>query len=431
MANPKSKVLPEIINLYLFVFLAHCADVFIVTLMGDSKAFGTNFYGHAVGLLCIFVACMIKNINAKSLGIDLRPKRILKGLYKGAIFSLVPIAIVAVICALIYLVTGLPRMKLQFIPPNINYSPYGVLGSTIVYGVSLIVSVFMKELFFRSYVIKQARRAYSFFDANLIQTILYIPLPLVNHFKNIAYGLYPALPHYWLLMGSIAVFYIVHEALTAIKWGLLSRVSKDIWLVFFDHYIYNFIGFSLFLSQSKISNFDILFKLMAVQIISFIMTLIYYKKKRAEKEQHKLERRLLELQEGNLAEREEAQRNSEHAKSNEGMLESFDPDTINQKVEDYSLPSHHRHHHHIVPQSRESDIEKHNSDIIESVNEGDVDRYVSGYKKEFMHSMGTHDHSRQDQQAEKDDMLMDLSDIEIDEFYKEYAKELERKKNNE
>ena len=50
MANPKSKVLPEIINVYLFIMLAHCADVFVVNLMGDSKAFGTNFYGHAVGL---------------------------------------------------------------------------------------------------------------------------------------------------------------------------------------------------------------------------------------------------------------------------------------------------------------------------------------------------------------------------------------------
>ncbi|MBQ7595953.1 MAG: hypothetical protein IJU45_04750, partial [Clostridia bacterium] len=106
MANPKSKVLPEIINVYLFIMFAHCVDVFVVNLMGDTKAFGTNFYGHAACLLIIFIACMIKKINGRSLGVVLKPKRILKGLYKGAIFSLVPIAIVAVICALIYMVTG-------------------------------------------------------------------------------------------------------------------------------------------------------------------------------------------------------------------------------------------------------------------------------------------------------------------------------------
>ena len=193
MANPKSKVLPEIINVYLFIMLAHCADVFVVNLMGDSKAFGTNIYGHAVGLLVIFIACMIKKIPAPDIGIILKPKRIFKGLYRGAIFSLIPIAIVAVICALIYLVTGWERMKLQFLPPNINYSPYGVLGSSITYGFSIIVSVMLKELFFRGYVIKQARRVYSFTDTMIIQTVLYIPIPLINHFKNIAYGLYPAL----------------------------------------------------------------------------------------------------------------------------------------------------------------------------------------------------------------------------------------------
>ena len=425
MANPKSKVLPEIINVYLFIMLAHCADVFVVNLMGDSKAFGTNFYGHAVGLLVIFIACMIKKIPAPDIGIVLKPRRIFKGLYRGAIFSLIPIAIVAVICALIYLVTGWERMKLQFLPPNINYSPYGVLGSSITYGFSIIVSVMLKELFFRGYVIKQARRVYSFTDTMIIQTVLYIPIPLINHFKNIAYGLYPALPHYWILMGSIVVFYIFHEALTAIKWGLLRRVSKDIWLVFFDHYIYNFIGFSLFLSQSKISNFDILFKLSAVQIISFLMTLIYYKKKRAEKEKKQLEKKLRKLQDENLEEKELEQRNKRHSQENEEILERFNPDEINRKVENYT--SHSRRHHRPSSKAREQDIENINSQKLENYSQDSIDKYVSGYNKQYMHSMGSH-HKHSDSQPQKDEKLMDLDELNIDDFYKEYAKEMERQK---
>ena len=430
MANPKSKVLPEIINVYLFIMLAHCADVFVVKLMGDTKAFGTNFYGHAAALLVIFIACMIKKINGRSLGIILKPKRILKGLYRGAIFSLIPIAIVCVICALIYLVTGWERMKVQFIPPNINYSPFGLLGSTLTYGFSIIVSVLMKELFFRSYVVKQARKVYSFTDTTIIQTVLYIPLPLINHFRTIAYGLYPALPRYWLLMISIAAFYLFHETLTAIKWGLLSRVSKDIWLVFFDHYLYNFIGFSLLLSQSKISNFDILFKLSAVQIISFVMTVFYYKKKRAEKEKKQLEKKLMMLEHEDYEQKQRDQRNESHSKRNEKLLESFNPGEIDKKVEGYTSQS--RHHRRPVPKSRNQDIEKINSEKLEGFSQGNVDQYVNEYNKKYMHSMGSHHHRKHSSsEPEQDSKLMNLDEVNIDEFYKEYAKEMERQKKEE
>ena len=44
-----------------------------------------------------------------------------------------------------------------------------------------------------------------------------------------------------------------------------------------------------------------------------------------------------------------------------------------------------------------------------------------------MHSMGSH-HKHSDSQPQKDEKLMDLDELNIDDFYKEYAKEMERQK---
>lgn len=387
MANPKSKVLPQIFNVYLFVLVAHCIDVFALKLKGDSTILGTNLYGHVIGIICIFVACLIKKKDVRAYGVDLRPKRIFKGLYRGAIFSLVPLAIVAGIFELIYMSLGFEWAKVQFIPPNLNYSNgAGILKATLIYAITIAVSVFMKELFFRGYALRSARPVYQFFDANLIQAILYIPLPLVNHARNVLFNTYGNAFDRLPFMIAIAVFYVVHEFMTGIKWGLLARVSGDIWLVFFDHYIYNFLAFSLLFSKSKITSWDTIVKLMLVQIISFIMVWIYYKKKMAEREKHKLQKELAEIEYRQKRERGvEAidgmkEQNDINAKSNEKLLDDFSKGSVQQKIDEFSHTNLHMHH-------------------------------------------GSSSFSDDAQ----DDNLVDLKDININDFYREYAKEVEKR----
>ncbi|MCQ2471339.1 MAG: hypothetical protein MJ147_04805 [Clostridia bacterium] len=387
MANPKSKVLPQIFNVYLFVLVAHCIDVFALKLRGDSTIFGTNLYGHVIGIICIFVACLIKKKDVRAYGVDLRPKRIFKGLYRGAIFSLVPIAIVAGLFALIYAALGFEWAKVQFIPPNLNYSNgASIPKATFIYAVTIAVSVFMKELFFRGYALRSARPVYQFFDANLIQAILYIPLPLVNHARNVVFNTYGYAFERITFMIAIAAFYVIHEFMTGIKWGLLARVSGDIWLVFFDHYIYNFLAFSLFFSQSKITNWQTMIKLMLVQIISFVMVWIYYKKKMAEREKYKLQKELAEIEYRQKRERGvEAidgmkEQNDINAKSNEKLLDDFSKGSVQQKIDEFSHTNLHMHHG------------------------------SSSFSDDA-----------------KDDNLVDLKDININDFYREYAKEVEKR----
>lgn len=391
MANPKSKVLPQIIEVYLFVFIAHCFDVFYYNFMGDATVLGTNLYGHVMGLICVGVVLVIKKKNIKAYGAVLKPKRIFKGFYRGALFSLVPTAIVAGLFALIYAAFDVSWAKVAFLPPN-HYpaGDMGIVGATAIYGVSLIASVFMKEFFFRGYVIRTARSVYQFFDANCIQILLCIPLPLMNHLRNIAVPFYNETEFNPLLMISVALFWIIHEALTAFKWGLLARVSKDMWTTFFDHYLYKLIAFSLLLSRLKIADYSTMIKLLLVQLISLGMVWIYYKKKRAENEQKKLQQKLDKLERHQRRERGEInysvsdQINEKHAKSNETILEDYANGDVQKRIDDFSNANLLRH------------------------------RNAPNKAKDY-----------------KDSELMDLSDINVDEFYLEYAKEISRKRQSE
>lgn len=388
MANPKSKVLPQIFEIYLFVFIAHCFDVFYYNFMGDASILGTNLYGHVIGLLCIGVVCVFKKKDIRAYGAVLKPKRIFKGFYRGALFSIVPMAIVAGFFSLIYAAFDVSWAKVRFLPPN-HYpaGEIGIVSATVIYALALILSVFMKEFFFRGYVIRTARSVYQFFDANCIQIILCIPFPLVIHFRNILVPFYNEQQFNPLLIITVGLFWIAHEALTAFKWGLLARVSRDVWTTFFDHYLYRFFAFSIFVSQAKIANYSSMVKLLLVQLISLGMVWIYYKKKRAEKEQKTLQQKMDRLERHQRRERGEEnysvsdQINEKHAKSNEAILEDYADGNVQQRIDDYSSAKLLRH------------------------------RNVPNKAKDY-----------------KDESLMDLSDINVDEFYLEYAKEVSRKR---
>lgn len=387
MANPKSKVLPRIFNVYLFVLAAHCVDVAYPPLRGEQTIFGTNLYGHVIAVICVFVACMIQRKDVKPYGVVLNPKRIFKGFYRGAIFSLVPIAIVAALFSLIYAAFGVEWAKVSFVPPSLsNSGDAGLLKATVIYAVAIAVTVFMKEFFFRGYALRSARPTYPFSDANIVQAALCIPIALANHSMNVIFDIRHNIPVSIPFVIVVALFYIVHEFLTGIKWGLLARVSKDIWLVFFDHYIYNFLAFSLFFSQSRITNWQTMVKLMLVQIISFIMVWIYYKKKRSEAEMRKLERELSAIESRQKRERGEehydgaAEHNEKNAKANSSKLEDYSEGLARERTDAFSSANLLRHH------------------------------AVSSVPEDY-----------------KDESLLDLRDIDVNDFYREYAKEVERR----
>lgn len=391
MANPKSKVLPKIVQVYLIVMIAYCVDVFFTSLRGDISVLGTNLFGYVGGLMCIGVVCVAKKKDIRAYGATLNPKKMFKSFYRGAFFALAPTAVVAGLFSLIYAAFGFEWAKVIFSTPNHNAAKeLGTFKGILVYAFALIFSVFMKEFFFRGYVIRTARSVYQFFDANIIQILLCIPLPLAIHARNVIYNLYNEELRRPSLLISVAVFWIIHEAIGALKWGLLARAGRDIWTSFFDHYFYEFVAYSLFYSQTKVTNYAIMVKLLLVQILSLILVYFFYKKKRAESEQKKLQYELEKIERRNRREAEAEQHpeireiNEKNASSNESLLENYTRGGVQQRIDDFSDANLHRH------------------------------RHAPTVPKDF-----------------KDEELMDLKDIKVDSFYVEYAKEVERRHHSE
>ena len=403
---------------------AHCADLFVQKLSGDLSVLVTNLYGHVVGILCVFVACLIKRKDVRIFGLDFRYKKIFKGVYLGAFFSLVPILIVFVFQLGLYAVTQSESLKPNFMPPNITITPYSVGKSFLIFGLALIVSTFLKEYFFRGYLLKSARPTYSFADANIIQSVLYMTLSVATVFRNIFYGKYGPLNEWFSFFVILLIFYFINDIMCGIKLGLLTRVSGNIWAAFFCSYFYRFFAYSLFVSQTKITNVSSIIRLLAVEIISFAMVWIYYKKGMAEKERKKLEHKLKKLERRKKAYTgaQEPTRDRGYDKiesANAGKLEDFSHESLKRQVEDYASSSHHSHHH------RHSSAPSQNKDLG-SLGEADVEDYRREHEKQFVDSLGSHQSRRSSGTARRDDKLMGLDEMNVGDFYKEYAKAVEK-----
>ncbi len=425
MANPKSRVLPQIFNVFLFVMLAHCADAFVLVTPGDMSILGTNLYGHFVGILCVFVACLIKRKDVRMFGLRIKPKKIFKRILEGAVFALVPIAIVCLVRAGLYTVTQNEALKLAFLPPNTLRSPFGVFKTALIYAAALLVSTFMKEFFFRGYIIRSARPTYSFADANIVQAVLYCAVSATTIIRNLALGQYGGIKESIIFAAELIICFAVLDFMSGIKWGLLFRAKGDIWASFFDHWIYRIFAYSLFVSQTKVTKLSTMIYLIAVQAISFVMVYFYYKKERAKKKKQSLEREIkkIEHKKNVMNDIEATPAQTEAQRANADKLEDFSHDEIRKKVAEFSSVKSRHHSHHAHAAASEE-----NNDLV-SLDEGGVGKRVSEYKSEMISSIGKHSRPQNPgaMPPKEDDELLGLQDIKIDEFYQEYAHEMQRK----
>ena len=425
MANPKSRVLPQIFNVFLFVMVAHCADAFVLVTPGDMSILGTNLYGHFAGILCVFVACLIKRKDVRMFGLRIKPKKIFKRILEGAVFALIPIAIVCLVRAGLYTVTQNEAFKFAFIPPNHSKSPFGVLKTTLIYAAALLVSTFMKELFFRGYIIRSARPTYSFADANIVQAALCCGISIATIARNFTMGQYGGIVESIPFVIMLVLCFVVHDFISGIKWGLLFRAKGDIWASFFDHWIYRVLAYSLFVSQTKVTKLSTMIYLIAVQAISFVMVYFYYKKERAKKKKKSLEREIKKIENNKnvMNDIETTPAQTEAQKANADKLEDFSHDEIRKKVAEFSSVKSRRHGHRAPVSASEE-----NNDIV-SLDEGGVSKRVNEYKNEMISSIGKHSRPQNPGAVppKEDDELLGLRDIKIDEFYQEYAREMQRK----
>ena len=401
MANPKSKVLPKLFNIFVFVFLAHCADTFAYFLESDRTVLGTAMFGHVGGVAIIIVACAIYKRDFRYYGLNFKRKKLFRGFYLGALFSCVPLAFFAVIKLFLSLF-GIGTFT--FRPPT-AYAPgneFGLGKTLLIYAAASVVTVFMFEYVFRGYMLKEARPVYSFSDANIIQAAFCPMFSIATVGKYFLYGYYGGdLIHNIIIVVSSVIFFLLTDFMTGIKRGMLTRVTGNIWAAFFDHFFYRVIGYSIFVCRMKFDLPSIFIYLTLIQATSFVMVYFFYKKEQEKREQKKLESKIRHMEHYNkalqMAENGTVPEEIASAKDpNASKLENYSEGSISERVAAFS---------DVTKSSRRRSAQ-------------DVS----------VKSTGKHIGVSHRPPRERDNDIVGISEVDVKNFYREYADEITRQR---
>lgn len=276
MSNPKGRTLPNALSMYFVMLAIYCIDVFLFK--SDLTVLGDAFFARCISFLIIFLYLWAAKEPVETLGFSKKGEKFLAGGLYGAIFSLLPLAIVTIVEAVYYISTDATALTLRFETPNMSYVRSEENLTPIVGVVIYIFTCFFgnafKECFFRGFLLKKFNKVTQFGKANFMQAVLYMTFILPYLARNI-----PDQLSRGRLTPQIAVFmigfYIVHETLAGLKWGLMTRISGSTYMAILDHFLFVFFSNSVYITDRYVT-WSFMLHMLAIQVVSFIFVLIYY-----------------------------------------------------------------------------------------------------------------------------------------------------------
>lgn len=284
MSDPKSRTLPYSLSLYFIMLSVYCADLFF--LKSDLTVLGDNFYARFFSLVILIMLVLFKQEHLKVYGISNKKEKIRDGLIFGTLFSVVPIAIVSAAELIIFRIFSPLRISLGFATPNIlfvkNESYLTPLFCTAVYFLTTFFAACFKETFFRGFLLHKFEKLTTFHPANFFQALLYMTFILPKLIRNFGTDYYKE--SIVNLAVYVVLFYILHEIITGLKWGLLSNTGESVYISIVDNTLYVFLANSIQIISPNSNWFFFIFML-STQLISFVFVWLYCKHKKLVKEQ--------------------------------------------------------------------------------------------------------------------------------------------------
>lgn len=275
MSNPKGRTLPNAISMYFVMLAIYCLDIFVF--QSDLTVLGDAFFSRFFSFIIIFMYTKASKDSLAILGISKKKEKFVAGGIYGALFSLVPLFLVMLGEVVYYASTDASMLNLNFSPPSLNYvrteGHMTSVGVTAIYIATTFFGSAFKEFFFRGFLLKKMNKVMNFFSANLFQALLYMSFILPSLARNFLRGYYNSTTA--KLAVFIIIFYIVHETLAGIKWGLMTRISGSTYIATVDHFLYVFLSNSFFVT-SRYETWAFMLHMMAIQLVSLAMTLVYY-----------------------------------------------------------------------------------------------------------------------------------------------------------
>lgn len=284
MSDPKGKALPDLISMYLIMLVIYCLDVFF--LKSDLTVLGDNFYSRFLCFTVLLMTVVFKREHLKSFGISRKKEKFKSALIFGTVFSAVPILIVSAVEFFIFKSTDPTNIHVTFTPPSLSYvQTEGYLTPAFCITIYILTSLFaacFKEMFFRSFLLHKLEKLTVFKSANTFQALLYTTFIIPKLVRNFVMNYYSK--EIISIAAFVIVFYLIHEFITGLKWGMLAKVSGAAYISIVDNFLYVFLANSLHIVSHQ-SKWLFMIHMLSAQLISLVLVAVYCKKASGSKEE--------------------------------------------------------------------------------------------------------------------------------------------------
>ena len=278
--NIKCKSNKLCIAIFTFCLSVRFIEYFLIET--DKTAIGENLLHKAVGIMILAVALKRLNLTWSDIGFQRNGfvSSVLKGLLLGSV------------CFIISYRLELAVLALQGDTAHfeIYISSFSLTGSQVKNAGFIffllcilfnIINVWMEEGVFRGLFIKMFSETKSFMGANITAAFLFGIWHIVMPIRSYANG-EMSFPE----MALMGIGYIILSGIMGMKWGLLYRMTGNIWVGLGDHLLNNTVATNM-LHVVSLKGADELqvVRIMAAQLLSFALVLVifYLKNRKADR----------------------------------------------------------------------------------------------------------------------------------------------------
>lgn len=259
-----------------FAIFAVCLSARVVEyflIETDKTAIGENVLHKILGI--VILAAVLKGADLKWRDIGFQREGFVRGILKGMLLGS--------LCFSLSYGLELALLALQGAPAHLELyiSGFSLTGSQIkntgfVFFVLCvlfnIINVWMEEGIFRGLFIKTLSETKPFMSANLIAAALFGVWHIIMPFRSFIAG-----EMSFAAMAFMGFGYMILSGIMGIKWGLLYRMTGNVWFSLGDHLLNNTVATNMLhvISPNGADELQIV-RIMAAQFISFVLVLIVY-----------------------------------------------------------------------------------------------------------------------------------------------------------
>ena len=262
-------------NLCMIIFML-CLSVRFVEyflIETDKTAIGENVFHKVVGI--IILAVILKGSNFTWSDIGFQRNSFAGSILKGLLLGSVCFAISYGLELAIFILQGNPA-HLEIYISSFSLTGSQTKNTNFVFFLLCvlfnIINVWMEEGVFRGLFIKTFSEAKPFMQANFIAAFLFGIWHIVMPIRSYVNGEMP-----FAAMVLMGIGYIILAGIMGIKWGLLYRITGNIWVGLGDHLFNNTVAANMLhvVSLKGADELQIV-RIMAAQIISFAFVLVIH-----------------------------------------------------------------------------------------------------------------------------------------------------------